>query len=208
MTALGRVARSAPSSSSFRREYETLAELADRHPGDPGILVALLLNRVSVMQGQAIYLPSGNVHAYLRGLAIEIMAASDNVMRGGLTTKHVDTEELQKVVLFEPVPAPLIRAEDGGPGVELYRPDVPDFLLARVAVGEAGAVHGYTTTGPDVATLTLTGPAIVLSLGELVVRGAFSERAVGRGEAIFVTPDEQRLEFSGSAVAFVATTND
>jgi mannose-6-phosphate isomerase len=205
--ALSRAARSAPTSSSFGREYATIVELADRHPGDPGILVALLLNRISLAQGQALYLPSGNVHAYLRGVAIEIMAASDNVMRGGLTSKYVDTEELQKVVLFESVPAPLLMAEDGGPGVQLFRPDVPDFLLARVAVGEAGAVHGYQLAGPDAAALALTGPAIVFSLGELGLRGRLSERSLASGEAVFVTPDEELLEFTGSAVAFVATTN-
>ncbi|BDI21668.1 mannose-6-phosphate isomerase, class I [Herbiconiux sp. L3-i23] len=206
--AVARISADAPAVSSFTREYATLADIGRRHPGDPGVLVALLLNRVAVPQGQAVYLPSGNVHAYLRGLAIEIMASSDNVLRGGLTAKHVDVDELLKVVRWESLPAPYLIPEDGGAGVEIFRPDVPDFALARVTVGESGYKHGYQNEGTERAYFTPSGPAIILVVeGELRIDGQVSTATLLRGESSFVTPDEGALEFSGSGIAFVATTN-
>jgi mannose-6-phosphate isomerase len=208
IAAVSRLSADAPAVSSFAREYATLADLGVRHAGDPGILVALLLNRISVPQGQAVYLPSGNVHAYLRGVAIEIMAASDNVLRGGLTSKHVDTDELMKVVRFESLPAPFLMPEDGGAGVEVFRPDVPSFSLARITVGDAGHKHGYQNEGAEVGEFELSGPGIVLVIdGEVSIEGASSSTTLSRGDAAYVTPDEGALRFTGSGTAFLATTN-
>ncbi|HRN30175.1 MAG TPA: mannose-6-phosphate isomerase, class I, partial [Terrimesophilobacter sp.] len=72
--------------------------LADDYPGDPGIVLALTLNRVTLRPGDALYVPAGTIHAYLEGLGIELMTASDNVLRGGLTVKHVDVPELLTVL--------------------------------------------------------------------------------------------------------------
>ena len=206
--AVVRAARRAPKVSSYQRELRTLIDLQERHPGDPGILVALLMNRISLPQGQALYLPSGNIHAYLRGVAVEIMAASDNVMRGGLTTKHIDTGELQKVVRFQPVPAPYLMPVSAGRGVEAFRPDVDDFQLLRVDVGAAGERHGYELAGPPSVAVPLPGPGILLSIGgEAAVAGAASSTVLGPGGAAFVTPDEAELEISGSDTVFLATVN-
>ncbi|THG30734.1 mannose-6-phosphate isomerase, class I [Naasia lichenicola] len=206
--AISRFASEAPRVSSFAREYATIAELAQRHPGDPGIGVALLLNRITLPQGQAAYLPSGNVHAYLAGLAVEIMAASDNVLRGGLTSKHIDTDELLDVVQFTPLPAPIWPAEDGGAGMEIFRPDVPDFALARITIGAAAEKHGHQLSGGAEATFPLDGPGIVLVVqGSVAIVGAATSTMLERGESAFITPDEGALTFSGSGVAFVATTN-
>lgn len=76
---------------------ETVGHLAARYPDDPGAVASLLLNRITLWPGQALFLPAGNLHAYLRGTAIEVMAGSDNVLRAGLTGKHVDTPELLDV---------------------------------------------------------------------------------------------------------------
>ncbi|HEY8587921.1 MAG TPA: mannose-6-phosphate isomerase, class I [Naasia sp.] len=204
--AVVRNAARAPKSSSFLREYATVGRLAELHPGDPGVLVALLLNRVTLTQGQALYLPSGNIHSYQHGLALEIMAASDNVLRGGLTPKHVDGAELQKVLDFVPVPPPVIRPEEESPGVEVFRPDVPDFLLARVTVGDAGARDGYALTGVPEATWTPPGASIALALGGAVtIAGAVSTGVLEAGSAAFITADEGALRFSGSATVFVAS---
>ena len=198
----------APATSSFGREYATLARIADIYPSDPGIIVALLLNRVSLAQGQAVYLPSGNVHAYLQGLAIEIMAASDNVLRGGLTPKHVDVDELLDVVEWRSLPAPTLLPESGGDGVTVFRPDVYDFLLARVAVGAAGYVHGYRNSGPERTSWDPQGPAILLVIeGEVRFSGRLSTATLVRGEAAFVTPDEGEFEIGGDGIAFIAGVN-
>src|SRR5690606_29981160 len=76
--------------------------LAEHHPGDIGVVVALLMNVVELAPGEAIYLPAGILHAYVRGVGVEILANSDNVLRGGLTGKHVDVPELRKILDFTP----------------------------------------------------------------------------------------------------------
>ena len=86
----------------FAAEAKTVLELGERYPGDAGVLAALLLNRLSLKPGEGIYLPAGNLHTYLHGVGIEVMANSDNVLRGGLTPKHVDVPELLRVLDFTP----------------------------------------------------------------------------------------------------------
>ena len=86
------------------------------------MLISLLLNRISLAPGEAVYLPAGNVHAYLRGLGIEVMASSDNVLRGGLTPKFVDVPELLKTIAFEAGGVPALGAETTMLDQELPRP--------------------------------------------------------------------------------------
>ena len=83
-------------------------ELSERYPGDAGVLAALLLNLVVLAPGEALYLPAGNLHAYLSGAGVELMANSDNVLRGGLTSKHVDVAELLRVLDFTPHTPPVL----------------------------------------------------------------------------------------------------
>ncbi len=90
----------------FSTEMRTVRELAAAYPGDPGIVTSLLLNRVTLRRGEALYLPAGNIHAYLHGLGIELMAASVNVLRGGLTPKHVAVPELLDVLELQALPVP------------------------------------------------------------------------------------------------------
>jgi mannose-6-phosphate isomerase len=171
---------------------DTVRMLAAEYPGDPGIVVSLLLNRVTLRRGEALYLPAGNIHAYLSGLGIELMTASDNVLRGGLTTKHVDIAELLNVLDFTPTEVPYLRPTVSD-GVELYRPDGPEFQLLHVT--------GATTQ-------TVTGPAIALcTAGEMTISGAAGRTTVGRGDAVYITPDEAALTFAGAGEVFLATTS-
>jgi mannose-6-phosphate isomerase len=189
-------AREVAAEGGFRRELGVVAQLAETYPGDPGIVTSLLLNSVSLRRGEALYLPAGNIHAYLEGLGVELMAASDNVLRGGLTPKHVDVAELLEVLEFTPLPLPYLTPETPEPGVEVFRPDVPDFLLVRVALGDEATM----------ASVALQGPAIaVCTAGRITVTGANGEASVSRGQSIYVTPDEGRLSFEGQGELFVAT---
>ena len=180
-------------------DADTVRMLAAAFPGDPGIVLALLLNRVALRPGDALYLPAGNIHAYLRGLGIELMAASDNVLRGGLTPKRIDVPELVSILDFRPFAVtPMVR-ERPAPGVEEFVPDVPDFRLIRIEVG--GDV-------PE-ASVDIPGTAIVLcTAGEVEVEGATEALRLKRGEAAVVTADERRLAVVGGAgTLFVATPN-
>ena len=92
-----------------RPEFALVGELAALHPSDPGVVLALLLNEVTLAPGEAVFMPAGNLHAYLRGTGVEIMAASDNVLRGGLTSKYVDVPELLRLLRYEPLRDPVRR---------------------------------------------------------------------------------------------------
>jgi mannose-6-phosphate isomerase len=86
--------------ANFDGRFELAHRLNELYPGDPGVFIAMMMHHVHLQPGQAIFLPAGNIHAYLSGLGIEVMAASDNVLRGGLTPKHIDVNELESVVNF------------------------------------------------------------------------------------------------------------
>lgn len=175
---------------------ELLMELARDYPGDPGIVVALLLNRVTLRRGQALYLPAGNMHAYIRGLGIEIMAASDNVLRGGLTSKHVDVPELLDVVKTNVLPVPILEPVQVCPGVEIFKPDVPDFSLAHVHLED----HITQTDA-----IVLSRHAIVTSTsGKLLITGHESKIELSQGQHAFISADEQTITVRGTGELFIA----
>ena len=203
----GRVTLLAASDAARRSPYalsfETVGALAAVYPGDPGIVISLLLNRVRLRRGEALHLAAGNIHAYLAGLGIELMAASDNVLRGGLTPKHIDVTELLDVLDFTPISPPRLAPERVGAGVVAFRPDVPDFVLYRAEP----AADAATDATPAVVRVPLDGPAIVLAEGgALRLRGAHGAAALARGEAVYVTPEEGELVIEGDGIAWVATT--
>ncbi|MHA6694026.1 mannose-6-phosphate isomerase, class I [Homoserinimonas sp. A520] len=178
-------------SAAVEAALGTVRMLAAEYPGDPGIVVSLLLNRVTLRRGEALYLPAGNIHAYLSGLGIELMTASDNVLRGGLTTKHVDIDELLNVLDFTPTEVPYLRPLVSD-GAALYRPAGPGFKLLHVTGATRQAI---------------AGPTIVLcTAGALTVTGTASSVSLARGDAVYVTPDEAELAFAGDGEAFLATT--
>ena len=185
--------------SAYAASFETVERLAEVYPGDPGIVISLLLNRVRLRRGEAMYLAAGNIHAYLSGLGIELMAASDNVLRGGLTPKHIDVGELLDVLDFTPIAPPRLEPEAVGTSIVAFRPDVPDFVLYRAEPGD----------GADAARVPLIGPAIVLAEGGPIrLRGAHGEAELAMGEAAYVTPDEGALGVTGPGIAWVATTGE
>ncbi|HJQ00216.1 MAG TPA: mannose-6-phosphate isomerase, class I [Jatrophihabitans sp.] len=135
-------------------------------PGDIGAVLALLLNHVRLAPGEAIFLGAGNVHAYLRGTCVEVLANSDNVLRCGLTPKHVDVAELVRIADFSPLAEPRWQPEQAADGEVRFRVPVPDFVLDVVALTDRP--HPVTGAGPY---LVLAGeePATVRA-GDLVER--------------------------------------
>ncbi len=172
--------------------WDTVRRLADSYPGDPGIAISLLMHTAVLRPGQVLYLPAGNIHAYLEGLGIELMASSDNVLRGGLTPKHVDVPELLKVLDFRPLPLPYLLPEKRQSGVAVFRPDVPDFVLTVVSPDAAAAG----------TVVPLTGPAIALCTSGAVTLNGFE---LARGESVYVA-DESSLGVTGDGMVFVAST--
>ncbi|PYY36241.1 mannose-6-phosphate isomerase, class I [Curtobacterium sp. MCJR17_055] len=182
----------------------TAADLARAYPEDPGVVVSLLMHRVTLARGEAMYLPAGNIHAYLDGLGIELMAPSDNVLRGGLTPKHVDVPELLRVLDFTPHPAPLLEPEHLAPAVDRFAPEGVGFALVRVT--NDGRPVGAGGTAP------LDGPSIAICTeGVVTLVGAHSATLLRRGESCYITPDEGDVTVEAdagsgtTATVFIAT---
>ncbi|MGQ4601486.1 mannose-6-phosphate isomerase, class I [Nocardia sp. R6R-6] len=145
---------SAKGTREFTAEARTTLELAEAYPGDAGVLAALLLNRVTLEPGQGLFLAAGNLHAYLRGLGVEIMANSDNVLRGGLTPKHVDVPELLRVLDFEPIGLPVVLPEPVCDGSVRYRTSAGEFALRRFDLVAGSARVPLTAAGPGIVLCT------------------------------------------------------
>jgi mannose-6-phosphate isomerase len=172
-------------------------ELADRYPGDIGVLLALLLNQVRLAPGEAVWMPAGNLHAYLRGTGIEIMAASDNVLRAGLTPKHVDVPELLRLLRFEVLKDPVVRPQPVAPGLVTWPTPIDDFALHRTEL---------TSGGPALVRLPGDGPRIVLCLrGCIRVDDGVAPVTIGGGQAAFGRAGRSTA-VSGDGVAFDAST--
>ncbi|MFJ4472617.1 mannose-6-phosphate isomerase, class I [Streptomyces sp. NPDC089424] len=172
-------------------DYAPYAVLAHHYPGDPGVIAAMLLNHVRLQPGEALYLGAGIPHAYLSGLGVEIMANSDNVLRCGLTPKHVDVPELLRIVRFEASDAGVLRPEASPDGEELYDTPIDEFRLSRYVLSEGGAPRDLTR--PTLQILLCTAGTV--RAGEL-------ELAPGR--SVFV-PAGEKAEVSGTGTLFRAT---
>ena len=175
----------------------TVPQLEQLYPGDPGIVIFLLMNLVELRPLEAIQVGAGVIHAYLGGLGLEIMAASDNVLRGGLTPKHIDVAELQKVLNFEAGEFQALSAKKLMNGLFEYPRSVNDYLLYRIEVGGQNLL----------ADLKLANAAIVICVsGEIAIGDSKENRQVlAKGEAAYLD-DANFFSFSGNGTAFLATS--
>ncbi|TQL22160.1 mannose-6-phosphate isomerase, class I [Streptomyces sp. SLBN-134] len=171
--------------------YAPYADIAHHYPGDPGVIAAMLLNHVRLQPGEALFLGAGVPHAYLDGLGVEIMANSDNVLRCGLTPKHVDVPELLRIVRFEAGDPGVLRPEAGPDGEEVYETPIDEFRLSRYVLPAGGTTRD----------LTLTTPQILLCTAGSVRAG---EHELSPGASVFV-PAGEKAEVSGTGTLFRAT---
>ncbi|TFV87852.1 mannose-6-phosphate isomerase, class I [Blastococcus sp. CT_GayMR16] len=178
----------------FINTYRWAASLATTYPGDPGVVISLLCNHLKLAPGEAVFLPAGNLHAYLSGAGVEVMAASDNVLRGGLTTKHVDLAALIEVLDFTDGRVPVIHPVLG-PGGLRYPVPVDDFDLTRIQLDTGSG--SLTTGGPQVVLCTEGTAVLASSEGELTLE---------KGGSAFV-PAATPVTARGPAVLYRATTH-
>ncbi len=173
--------------SRFVPVLRTVLELGEMYPRDPGVLAALLLNRIRLQPGEALFLSAGNLHAYLHGTGVEIMANSDNVLRGGLTPKHIDVPELLRVLDFTPVDVATLTPAIRTVGAErIYLTPAPEFRLSRVELDGTGL------RDPSSICFDMPGPQILAVLGGAIeVRPAGGRSVtVPAGQAIWIGDDE------------------
>lgn len=173
----------------FDEERALIPELAAHHPADAGVVIALLLNLVTLAPGDAVYLRAGILHAYLSGTVVEVMANSDNVLRGGLTGKHIDVMGLLDVLDTAPtVPAVQHRRPDAA--VQVYEAPVDDFRLRRLHLG------------PDRTAVLGPGPAIALCTNGRVDVGPHTLES---GDALWVPAADGAVDVVGEGVVFEAS---
>ena len=178
----------------FINTYRWAGSLAESYPGDPGVVISLMCNHLKLAPGEAVFLPAGNLHAYLSGAGVEVMASSDNVLRGGLTTKHVDLAALIEVLDFADRKVPVLHPVLG-PGGLRYPVPVEDFDLTRCQL-DAGS-GTLTTAGPQVLICTEGTATLASADGELELR---------KGASAFV-PAGVPLSARGPALLYRVTTN-
>ena len=168
------------------------AHNARTFPGDPGALVALAMNSVTLGEGESRYVPPGTIHAYQSGVGLEIMANSDNVVRGGLTAKAVDLRHLEAIMDGTPQ-APQQPEVSRSGGATTYRAPVPEFTLTVIDGGEAVAA---------------SGPRIVLALAPTRVDHAAGSERLAPGAAIFVAAADGPVTVASRGVAVIAAQGD
>ncbi|MEB3019973.1 mannose-6-phosphate isomerase, class I [[Mycobacterium] crassicus] len=190
----------------FAAEARTVLELGERYPGDAGVLAALLLNRISLAPGEAIFVSAGNLHTYLHGVGLEVMANSDNVLRGGLTPKHVDVPELLRVLDFTPTTEEMLRPQTRVDGPELiYQTPAEEFAVSRLTLD--GDYLGHEVDAPS-RHCDGQGPQILLCTEGLVTVHAKSGKlTLHRGESAWVPSDDGpiRVQAQRRAALFRAT---
>ncbi len=181
-----RVTQACSTPGPFAAERRWAVRIAKHHLEDVGVVVALLLNLVTLQPAQALFLEAGNMHCYLEGLAVEVMSNSDNVLRGGLTQKHVNTDALLEVVNCRPSTVlPLTATEPS----YTFRPPVAEFCLTRMEVSQRVQCIGQ-------------GPEIVLCVsGEVSVAG----QQIRSGQAVWVPASCDVFNVDGSGLVFSAT---
>lgn len=188
VTALTEAAQAEPA------RFGVAALLTLEYPGDPGAAVACMLNHVRLRAGEALWLPAGNIHAYLSGLGVELMGPSDNVLRGGLTRKHVDREELQRVLDFTAGPPSRLTPIAVGPHAVSYRP-------ATVPSGAAVPFELVMITEDTSVKVGSAAIGLILEGNFTIIDDSGARHDIGMGEAFFCDrPGAVEIEGTGRGV--------
>jgi mannose-6-phosphate isomerase len=183
-------------------EWENIRRFAELYPGDPGIIAPLYLNLLKLAPGEAVYLNAGVLHAYIDGFGVELMANSDNVLRGGLTPKHVDVDELMQALDFHPLKPEILKPqipEAKKPKAERPKTSSPDFsryitpcrefsLAVMKSKGERQAFPG----GPAIIIVT-QGSVKIIADSNRGSPGENEERVLHQGESAFIPAGETEL---------------
>jgi mannose-6-phosphate isomerase len=198
---VARAADKAKAISDQDPAYHWLLRLHTHYPDDIGVISPLLLNLVHLKPGQAIFLNAGQLHAYLDGMGVELMANSDNVLRGGLTPKHVDLPELLRILDFAPRCLEILEPQASADAEKAYPSPVEDFRLSVIELQSNRAyVPGDRTTGPEILLCTHTESGIECKTNQQVL-------AMRPGRSFFVPAGVESYALQGSGTVFKAAMN-
>ena len=183
----------ASSDSPYAGACAAVVRVAGDHPGDLGVVAMLLMRHAVLAPGQAVFMPAGGLHAYLHGTGIEVLANSDNVVRAGLTRKHIDVPEL--LTLLDPaVTVPVLTPAPLGDGVTWFDTPAPEFRLYVADLAEP--VIPMPAAGPRIALCTDGAATLRTDSGETV--------KLPRGESCFIPAADGPLHACGPARLFLA----
>ena len=181
--------------------FKWMVTLSVAYPDDIGILSPIILNLIRLQPGEAMFLPAGELHAYLEGTGIELMANSDNVLRGGLTSKHIDLEELLNVLNFDQREIEILSPRLQSNGEKVYPSQAEEFVLSVLSLAE-----GITYESSMNRSIEL----MICTRGEAVVRDITREEiiSVGRGTSLVIPADVKKYYIEGSATLYKAAVPD
>jgi len=177
--------------------FDWVRRLQGEYPGDAGVLAPLMLNLVQLAPGEALFLPAGELHAYLEGVGIELMANSDNVLRGGLTPKHVDLPELLRVLTFAERKIEVLRPVPAGPCEGRYASRAEEFQLAVLSVDDK---HTYSAPARRSVEILLC----VEGEGRLGDPAGVGEVALRRGQSALIPAAAGAYRLSGAGRLYKA----
>jgi mannose-6-phosphate isomerase len=179
-------------------EFEWMMKLADHYPEDIGVLSPIFLNLICLEPGQAIYLDAGELHAYLEGLGIELMANSDNVLRGGLTPKHVDVPELLRVLRFKDHDITLLTPETSMANELVYRSPTAEFVLSVITLKNDGVYQSPKQRNIEI---------MICTQGELTIidRASQTETRLPQGASVVVPASVPHYRLKGQGTCYKAS---
>ena len=177
------------------RAAEVVCRLADRYPRDPALLLVPMLRRLVLQPGEAMFVGPGVLHAYLGGMALEVMTPCDNVVRGGFTSKHVDTRALVDLLDTGKVPGVQRSVE----GVHCYEVPVEDFAVWRIEGRHTLQVRTDPHAGAGAPAGRRQGPDVVVAIeGRTVVE---DDLVLAPGEAALVPVTDGAYQISVDGIA-------
>jgi mannose-6-phosphate isomerase len=174
-----------------------MKRISEEYPSDISILSPILLNLVCLKPGQALFLPAGELHAYLEGLGIELMANSDNVLRGGLTPKHIDLPELLRVVQFEPHPINILKTAKKSGTEKIFINPASEFVLSLISVSAANSYLSSSDRSVEILWCA-DGEAWLQDLG------TNSNIKIKRGNSVIIPAAVKGYTVNGNAAVYKA----
>jgi len=184
------------------RSFYWMVELNREYPGDIGVLSPIIFNLVELGPGEAIYIPANELHVYLKGVGMELMANSDNVLRGGLTPKHVDVPELLKIVNFSREPVRKIKPHPGGlPGERIYATPAEEFQLSEISVANGDPFNSERDRGVEI---------MICMEGEARIKdgGTNEPLLFTTGDSVIIPSSVGWYQIEGEAKLYKATVRD
>lgn len=180
------------------RAFFWMVKLNREYPGNIGVFSPLFLNLVELDPGEAIFLPAGELHAYLKGVGVELMANSDNVLRGGLTPKHIDVPELLKIVNFKAGPARKVESMSDGPCQRKYVTPAREFLLSVISLDGGESFESPRDRGVEIL-ICVEGRAVITDLR------SSETLELSRGKSVVVPSAVSGYRIEGNAILYKAS---